>query len=154
MNHPMIRRPSAAEAVALEARFGLRVAARLSRQADGLPHDISERLRFARERALASARPRLAMAKPAASGVSGAGTATLTMSGGSGDSWWWRLTSLAPLAVLVVGLVWVHDSQRSEEIIAVADVDAALLADAVPPSAYADPGFAEFLKGSREASPN
>ena len=37
------------------ARFGLRVAADLSEHAEQLPADISERLRFAREKALAVA---------------------------------------------------------------------------------------------------
>ena len=77
------------------------------------------------------------------------------MSGvGPADSWWWRLSSLAPLALLIVGLVWVHEFHRSEEIVAVAEVDAALLTDAVPPSAYADPGFAEFLKSPLDNSVN
>jgi hypothetical protein len=149
VNHPSIRRPSAAEAAAFEARFGLRVAARLSSRADDLPHHVSERLRFAREQALAQAKPRLA-----AGTAMGGGTAALAMSGGSGDAWWWPFSSLAPLALLIAGLMWVHESHRTEEILAVADVDAALLADAVPPSAYADPGFAEFLMSPREPSSN
>jgi hypothetical protein len=139
--------------MALEARFALRVAARLSDRTDALPHDITERLRSAREQALAKARPRLAMARPAiAVGTSGA--AVLAARGGPADSWWWRLSSLAPLALLIAGLVWVHEFHRSEEIVALAEVDAALLTDAVPPSAYADPGFAEFLKAPVDPSTN
>lgn len=151
MNDPINRRPTSADVMALEARFGLRVAARLSDRADDLPHDITERLRSAREQALAKARPRLAAARAAAVVASGSGTATLA-GGGPGDSWWWRLSSLAPLALLIAGLVWVHQFHRSEEILAVAEVDAALLTDAVPPSAYADPGFAEFLKAPLDPS--
>lgn len=151
MNDPINRRPTSADAMALEARFGLRVAARLSDRADDLPHDITERLRSAREQALARARPRLAAARTAAVAVSGSGAATLG-GGGPGDSWWWRLSSLAPLALLIAGLIWVHEFHRSEEILALAEVDAALLTDAVPPSAYADPGFAEFLKAPLDPS--
>ena len=151
MNYPINRRPTSADVMALEARFGLRVAARLSDRADDLPHDITERLRSAREQALAKARPRLAAARAAAVAVSGSGAATLA-GGGPSDSWWWRLSSLAPLALLIAGLVWVHQFHRSEEILAVAEVDAALLTDAVPPSAYADPGFAEFLKAPLDPS--
>ncbi|HQD16072.1 MAG TPA: DUF3619 family protein, partial [Ottowia sp.] len=40
----------------LHNRFGLRVGARLSAGAEELPHDVSERLRAARERALAQRR--------------------------------------------------------------------------------------------------
>lgn len=153
MNYPIDRRRTSAEAMALEARFGLRVAARLSDHAEALPHDITERLRSAREQALAKARPRLAAAN-AAVVIGGSGAATLVSGGGPADSWWWRLSSLAPLALLIVGLVWVHEFHRSEEIVAVAEVDAALLTDAVPPSAYADPGFAEFLKSPLDNSVN
>ena len=41
---------------ALQARFALRVTAGLSEQSDALPHDIGERLRVAREQAVARAR--------------------------------------------------------------------------------------------------
>ena len=40
---------------ALEARFGLRLTARLSESSDQLPHDVTERLRHARQLALAQA---------------------------------------------------------------------------------------------------
>jgi hypothetical protein len=150
VNQPINHRPFGAEAAALEARFGLRVAASLSRQADALPHDVVERLRFAREQALAKAKPRLQASRVGLSG----GAGSMALAGSSGDSWWWRLASLVPLLLLVVGLMWVHESHRTEEIVAVADVDAALLADAVPPTAYVDPGFAEFLKSPRDIQPN
>lgn len=153
MNHSIDRRPASADLMALEARFGLRVAARLSDRTDALPHDITERLRSAREQALATARPRLAAARPAVA-VGTSGTAVLAVRGGPADSWWWRLSSLAPLALLIAGLVWVHEFHRSEEIVALAEVDAALLTDAVPPSAYADPGFAEFLRAPVDPSTN
>lgn len=46
----------AAQREALEARFALRVRARLDEGAQALPHDIGERLRVAREQAIAAAR--------------------------------------------------------------------------------------------------
>jgi hypothetical protein len=153
VNHSIERRPASADVMALETRFGLRVAARLSDHTDALPHDITERLRSAREQALAKARPRLAAARPATA-VGTSGVAVLAARGGPADPWWWRLSSLAPLALLITGLVWVHEFHRSEEIVALAEVDAALLTDAIPPSAYADPGFAEFLKAPVDPSTN
>lgn len=134
---------NSAEAFALEARFGLRVAARLSEQAEALPHDITERLRVAREQAVARARPARAAASVTAAS---AGSLTLTLGEGPGESWWWRFGALVPLAVLVAGLVAVNEWRSNEDIAATAEIDAALLSDAVPPSAYTDPGFAEFLK--------
>jgi len=50
---------------------------------------------------------------------------------------------------LVGGLIAIQDWHGSNEISAAAEIDASLLADDLPPSAYSDPGFVEFLK-SRE----
>jgi hypothetical protein len=141
---------TAAEADALEARVGLRLAARLSEGTDTVPHDIGERLRVAREQALARAAH--ARRKAAVEAVQVApvmhvvpvGASTLAMGTGPGQ-WWWRLGSFLPLALLVAGLLAIHELNDNEAISATAEVDAALLADVVPPDAYADPGFAEFL---------
>jgi len=54
---------------------------------------------------------------------------------------WW-------LVVLVAGLVTIHVVQNDRRAREVAEVDAALLTDDLPPSAYADPGFVQFLKSS------
>ncbi|MBU6257578.1 MAG: DUF3619 family protein, partial [Burkholderiales bacterium] len=43
------------DAVAVEPRLAARIAASLSVRADTLPHDVTERLRFGREQALARA---------------------------------------------------------------------------------------------------
>ena len=44
------------------------------------------------------------------------------------------------------GLVVINFSQDAYSTAEVAEVDAALLTDDLPPSAYADPGFVQFLK--------
>ena len=54
-----------------------------------------------------------------------------------------------PLAALVLGLVFIQNLHTSSQITAAAEVDAALLGDDVPVSAYGDPGFVEFLKSAR-----
>ncbi|WP_219219914.1 DUF3619 family protein [Variovorax boronicumulans] len=127
-----------------EAQFGRRVAARLSAGTDALPHDIGERLRVARAQALAR-RKLPARAAPVVV-ASGGGTATL------GSIWWTRLGAVVPLVALVAGLisisVWQEDQRTSE----LAELDSALLTDALPPAAYTDPGFAQFLK-SEAAQP-
>jgi hypothetical protein len=38
----------------------------------------------------------------------------------------------------------------NEQIAAAAEVDTALLSDNLPPSAFSDPGFAEFLRDGEE----
>lgn len=132
---------------ALEARFAHRVAARLTEQSSNVSADISERLRFAREQALErahAARPATA-AQPV---VLGRGSAALGGRGGWG--WWNRLALALPLVALVGGLVLIQNAHDDEQIAAAAEVDAALLSDDVPPAAYADAGFVEFLKTPRE----
>ena len=131
----------------LEARFGVRVASMLGERAQATAPDISERLRFAREQALARAQAaRRAATAPAAVVVGRGGSATLA----SHLGWWFKLGSAMPLALLVVGLMGIAHVHERNQIAAVAEVDAALLADDLPPAAYTDPGFAEYLKTNRE----
>ena len=87
----------------LEARLAARLAGALSLQSQQLPHDISERLRVARDQATLRARQvRAQAAAPAAVvGVSSSGTAVL----GTGAPWWQRAASVLPLVVLVSGLL-------------------------------------------------
>jgi hypothetical protein len=133
---------TAAARDAARARFARRVAVRLDEQARSLEGEVAERLRFGRERALERARLARSAARSAPRlGVTAAGAALL---GGSG--WWLKVASLAPLAALVCGLVLIQQWQTRTQIDAAAEVDAALLADDLPPTAYRDAGFAEFLK--------
>jgi len=133
------------DAQALELRFGARVAAGLGERAASVPHDISERLRVAREQAVSRARE-LRQASPAAAspvvGVTAHGAAVL----GATPGWWQRLASVLPLLVLVVGMLLIREWLSREQVLAAAEIDAVLLADDLPPAAYSDPGFAEFLK--------
>lgn len=126
---------------ALEGQFAQRLTAHLSGGAQALPHDIAERLRFSRERALASRRAAAALA--AAPVVVHAGRAAAL---GSPPSLWLRLVSALPLAMLVAGLVFIQHHHDLQQIEVAAEIDSALLADDLPPAAYGDPGFSEFLR--------
>jgi hypothetical protein len=165
---------SQAQIEALEARFALRVSARLDESAKALPHDITERLRVAREQAVRAAvlpRPQVAVAAAPSyaptrqlAGVSlaGSGASSQATVQGWGDGmrhrdhgrgmdegplpWGWRLASALPALALVAGLWGIHVWYRSEKVQAASDVDMALLTDDLPPAAYADPGFEEYLQ--------
>jgi hypothetical protein len=56
------------------------------------------------------------------------------------------VASVLPLLLLVLGLMLIQHLHNQAEIHAAAEVDAALLADDLPPEAYSDPGFVVFLK--------
>ena len=131
----------------MQSRFGLRVSARLSAQAEELGADISERLRFAREQALVHFRNARSAEIAATMGVSASGVAVL---GRSGTGWWIRVASILPAIALAGGLLLIQHWQDRTQISVAAEVDAALLADDLPPKAYSDAGFVEFLKTPRE----
>ncbi len=132
----------------LESRFGMRLSARLSASAENLPHDISERLRHARQ--LAVERHQSASSVQM-NGIGLTSAGTLSLGGGAkGPSWWTSLSALVPLAALLLGLGLIEHFHVQEQIAAAAEVDAALLSDDLPPAAYSDPGFVEYLKSSRE----
>lgn len=131
-------------ALARQDQFGRRLAARLDAATLELPHDVTERLRAARVQAL-SKRKVVALGEARAVQVSG-GQATL--GGDEGPGWWHRLASALPLVVLLGGLVAIHVVQNDTRARELAEVDAALLTDDLPPAAYADPGFVQFLKTS------
>ena len=125
--------------------IGHRVARQLDLGTEQLPHDIAERLRAARTRAVA-ARLVVAPQLQTAHGVSVQNGVGLLHLGDEGLTLWSRLASFLPLIALVAGLFCLQqimDDNRADEL---AEVDAALLTDDLPPSAYADPGFLQFLK--------
>jgi hypothetical protein len=128
-------------------RFGRLVAARLSAGTAELSHDVAERLRAARVQAVARRRP--ASLRAATTVSNSGGAATLTF-GDEGQSLWNRIASILPLVALVAGLFVIQVAQDERRAHEVAEVDAALLTDDLPPAAYADPGFIQFLKTGGE----
>lgn len=125
----------------LQEQFGRRVVARLSGGTAELPHDLGERLRAARAQALA--RRRVVAPQPAWQLAAASGRFSL---GDVGLSLWGRLASAVPVVMLAAGLVAINMIQNDRRASEVAEVDAALLTDDLPPAAYTDPGFVQFLK--------
>ena len=70
--------------------------------------------------------------------------------GQGGNGLWAKLISMLPLLALLAGLLLMHQGQLHEQIVAAAEVDTALLSDNLPPAAFSDPGFAEYLRDSQE----
>jgi len=133
-------------------RLGLRLAAGLTERSEQLNPDITERLRFAREQAMIKAKAaRAARPELATSTTVVPMGATLALRGGADHSnRWFKLASLMPLLALVLGLFLIQHSQWYQQIQAAAEVDTALLSKPLPPAAYSDPGFNEFLNEEHE----
>ena len=127
----------------LQDRYGLRVAARLTQAAEALPNDIAERLKTARMQALGK---RKVAEKAVAGRTQLAGGAAVLSGGEDRANWWNRIASALPLLVLVIGLVAINVIRNEQAASDLAAVDAALLVDDLPPSAYADPGFVRFIQ--------
>lgn len=131
----------------VEVRLAARLAGALSLHAQALPHDLGERLRFGREKALARARE--VRSAVVVVGVSSQGAAALA----GGMPWWQRAASVMPLLVLVAGLVLIDRWVTHEQVLTAAEIDSQLLADDLPPAAFTDPGFVEFLRSPPPPKP-
>jgi hypothetical protein len=131
-----------------QERFARAVAGRLSAGLEDLPYHVTERLRAARTQALAQRKPVASVQTASAVSASG-NTATLGFGGFGGFGWLRPLFSALPLVVLAGGLFLIHNVQNERRASEVAEVDAALLTDDLPPSAYADPGFVQFVKATK-----
>lgn len=124
-------------------RFGRHLAARLDAATKDLPHDISERLRVARLQALDKYRE--VLVREGAPVHLGSGIAAITPQDFE-NAWWPRMVALLPLIALIAGLIAIQVFGADQMAKDLAELDVAILTDDLPPDAYADPGFAQFLK--------
>jgi uncharacterized protein DUF3619 len=133
-----------------QTRFALKVTACLAEQTEHQSAEIGERLRFARECALEKARAgrRTVPQALAITVVLSQGIGRLLS--GRTPSWWPKLASVVPLIMLLMGLPAIEELHDRNQIDAAAEIDVALLSDRLPPIAYRDAGFVEFLKTSAE----
>lgn len=123
-----------------EQQFANKVRQVLKQRAD-LNSSVAERLRAARERALAHQRrePQTAL-EWAHQAIGGLG-------GWSGVS----LRLVAPLAALLVGLTGIYVWQQNQRVAEMEEIDAMLLTDDLPIDAYLDRGFQNFIKTRAES---
>jgi len=133
-----------------QQKFTLQLTAHLKAGEAELPYDVTERLRAARHRAVQRRKtvfsPLAWRRTASATGLSGTGSGELS-------NFWGRFAGWFPLAALVIGLFVIQSVQNDQRANELAEIDAALLIDDLPPAAYADPGFAHFLKTQATHSP-
>lgn len=141
------RLPLAGAAASRADALGFALAARLADDPHDLPHDISERLRVARLQAVIRRKKPAYQSAPA---VLRSGSAATLAAGDEDGGFWRRWIAAVPVVALVVGLFTIDFVQNDNRANELAEIDAALLTDDLPPAAYADPGFAQFVKWSRD----
>ena len=118
-----------------EHQFGNKVRLILN-QGLRLDAGAAERLRAARERALARQRPEPAPVLAWADNVLG------NFGGWSGFS----MRLVLPVAFLVAGLAGIYSWQQQQRAAELEEIDAQLLTDDLPIDAYLDRGFQNWLK--------
>lgn len=131
----------------LQERFALKAASYLTAGTADIPYETSERLRAARAQAVS--KRKIAGAQTSGSVVNSGSGAALTWGSNDGLNWWSGIGSVVPLIALVVGLLTINSVQNDNRAKEIAEVDSALLTDELPPAAFTDPGFVQFLKANR-----
>jgi hypothetical protein len=67
--------------------------------------------------------------------------------------WMGRVAVAAPLLAMVIGLAGVYQVEREQRMAELADLDAAVLSDDLPLTAYTDHGFNAYLAQQQQQAP-
>jgi hypothetical protein len=127
-----------------DLNFAYKVRHALTEKLDDLPSSTTDRLANARKLALArkKAHVPVVVMQTASAGNSGGRFASLF----AGPApWLSRLTLAVPLLALVFGMSGIYRAEEQQRITELAEMDAAVLSDELPLSAYLDHGFNAYL---------
>lgn len=124
-----------------EIDFAYKVRRAMTESSENLPEATLDRLAAARQLALS----RQKQADP--SGVLAFGG---ILAGNSGQSisqkgWVKKMWIALPLFALMIGLYGIYEYEQEQQINDLAEIDAAVLVDELPPDAYLDGGFNAYL---------
>ena len=109
------------------------------------PYEITERLRAARTRALSLRRIAQPQLQTAQEIQSKNGFALLKFPSQI-QLFFQTFGSIIPLLGLVAGLVLINEFHNDQYALELGEIDTALLTDDLPPNAYTDPSFLDYLK--------
>ena len=125
-----------------DLNFAYKVRHALNEKLDDLPASTTDRLAAARKLALsrkkADAPAVVAVRKDVFAGIA----SHLLV---EPLSWLGRMSVIIPLLLLVGGLVGIYQFEQEQHIAELAEIDAAVLSDELPLSAYMDHGFNAYL---------
>lgn len=122
--------------------FAYKVRHALNESLDVLPASTVERLASARNLALSRKKKDSSLRRLATQGVFAGHAGSLF---GEQFPWFRRMGVAIPMIVLAIGLVGIYQFEQQQRITETADIDAAVLADELPLSAYLDHGFNAYL---------
>lgn len=125
-----------------DLNFAYKVRHALNEKLDDLPASTTDRLAAARKLALsrkkADAPAAVAVRKDVLAGIA----SHLLV---EPLSWLGRMSVIIPLLLLVGGMVGIYQFEHEQHIAELAEIDAAVLSDELPLSAYMDHGFNAYL---------
>ncbi|MDY7538449.1 DUF3619 family protein [Undibacterium sp. RTI2.1] len=127
--------------------FAYKVRHALNESAENIPAPALDRLANARKIAMSRKKQASPSAVFAFGGVL-AGNAGFSFQGP--QSWLGKLGVILPLLVLVMGLTGIYEYEQQRRISDLAEIDAAVLVDELPPDAYLDTGFSAYLNKAEE----
>lgn len=131
-----------------DLNFAYKVRHALNEQLDTLPASTTDRLAAARAAALARKKADAPLR------VKQAELVAATAGGGFFASqqfpWLTRLGVIIPLLMLVIGMGGIYHHEQQRRIAEIAELDAAVLSDELPLSAYLDHGFNAYLANQSE----
>ena len=122
----------------------------LNENLDNLPASTTERLAAARAQALARKK---ADAAPAQRQQARQPRRGFDVASVFAMPWLARAAVAVPLVAMVAGLVTVYQVEREQRIAEVAELDAAVLSDDLPLTAYTDHGFNAYLSQQPQQQP-
>ncbi|MGV7210302.1 DUF3619 family protein [Oxalobacteraceae bacterium A2-2] len=130
-----------------DLNFAYKVRHALNETLEDLPASTTDRLAAARRAALARKKPHVE--------VRVAHTELATAGAGGGFfsqpfAWLGRVGVAVPLLLLVAGLAGVYHYEEQQRIAELAEIDAAVLSDELPLTAYLDHGFNAYLSQSEQ----
>lgn len=130
-----------------DLNFAYKVRHALNEKLDDLPASTTDRLAAARKTAMARKKAD-APARVAARQNVLAGIATHLFA--EPLSWLGRMSVIVPLLLLVAGGAGIYQFEQEQQIAELAELDAAVLSDELPLSAYMDHGFNAYLTKSAQ----
>ncbi|RJG11240.1 DUF3619 family protein [Massilia cavernae] len=122
-----------------DLNFAYKVRHALNEHLDHLPDATVDRLAQARKAAMARKKPHAAPLRVAQRAVAGNAASLFSF------EWLGRMGVAVPLMVMIAGLAGIYQYQEEQRIAELAELDAGVLSDELPLTAYLDQGFNAYV---------
>lgn len=124
-----------------EIDFAYKVRRAMTESTENIPQTTLDRLASARALALSKQKEEVPVAVLAFGGILAGNNGTSI----SQKSWVKKLALALPILALIIGLYGIYEHEQQQQINDLAEIDAAVLVDELPPDAYVDNGFNAYL---------